>query len=561
MRLKLALLAIVLLVPAVALSLDAFPGAVGVGKNTVGGRGGAVIHVTNLNDSGTGSLREALATTGARTVVFDVSGNIDLTSILTVTEPYVTIAGQTSPGGIAVSGKQFNVATHDVIIRHMRFRAGGHRYDGNDSDGDSFSVWGKNWNGGIDVYNIMIDHCSFTWGVDETMSVTGGAENVTIQNSMIAGGLWYSKLGTGNHSKGLMVSGKNNYDTEVSVYKNYIAHNYDRSPLISNPDADNTSMLVDYVNNVSYNWHSGLRPSGGGDAHINWIANYMKEGPDSARADFFMQQEYEPAAGTEPLFYVLDNIGTGRNIGDSQWLVSENYTSVLLTNAYQQATRWTMTEPLPYETMTSTLASSIVTDAGATVPIRDSVDTAYIDSFDAGTNEMEDGAGDKSYPSDWPTYSTANDNPIDTDSDGMPDTWETANGTNPSIADDDTVISSGDYAGYTNIEWYLSDLAGDTTTTPTTTRYYLDADADGYSPGTYQDAETDPGPTWYTAAELTALTVDCDDSSASVHPGVTEICGNGIDEDCSGGDQLCSGASFTGAGSVNYTGAGSVKFQ
>lgn len=448
--------------PGYSFAIPAFPGAVGVGANSAGGRGGTVIHVTNLNDSGIGSLREALATPGARTIVFDVSGNIDLTSILTVTEPYLTIAGQTSPGGISVSGKQFNIATHDVIIRHMRFRSGGHRYTGNDSDGDSFSLWGANWNGGKPVYNIMIDHCSFTWGVDETMSVTGGAENVTIQNSLVAGGLWYAKLGyPSNHSKGLMVSGKNNYDTEVSLYKNYIAHNYDRSPLISNPHADNTVMLVDYVNNVSYNWHSGLRPAGGGDAHINWIANYMKEGPDSGRQDYFMQQEYAPAS-PEELFYVLDNIGTGRSNEDPQWRVSVDWHDTLLSDVYQHHNRWAMETLLSYETMTEAFASEIVANSGATIPIRDSVDTAYVNSFDAGTDLMEKNpAGDKVYPDDWPTYSTAKDNPIDTDSDGMPDAWEIANNLNETVANNNAHNLD---TNYTDLEVYINNLAGQSAT-------------------------------------------------------------------------------------------------
>lgn len=463
------LLFITVFTPSSTFALPAFPGAVGVGMNTVGGRGGTVLHVTNLNDSGTGSLRAALSTPGARTVVFDVSGNIDLTSILTVRDPYLTIAGQTSPGGIAVSGMQFNIATHDVIIRHMRFRSGGHHYAGNDSDGDSFSLWGPKWNGGTPVYNIIVDHCSFTWGVDETVSVTGGAENATIQNSMVAGGLWYAKLGTGIHSKGLMVSGKNDYDTEVSLYKNYIAHNYDRSPLISNPYADNTTMQVEYVNNVSYNWHSALLPSGGGDAHINWIANYTKEGPDSARRDYFMMQEYPPRVdgveAEEELFYVLDNIGTGRDTEDAQWRVAVVYYNELLTDAYQHSTRWVMDNPLDYETMTSTLASKIVADAGAnrcastTENCLDTVDAAYVDSFDAGTDEMErDTAGDKTYPDDWPTYSTANDNPIDTDADGMPDAWESTYGLSTTIANNNAHNLN---VSYTDIEVYIGSLAGD----------------------------------------------------------------------------------------------------
>ncbi|MSM38718.1 MAG: hypothetical protein GJT30_03730 [Geobacter sp.] len=436
----------------VAFGITAFPGAVGVGANTLGGRGGKVIKVTNLNDSGAGSLREALATSGPRIIVFTVSGNINLTSLLYITQPYVTIAGQTSPGGISVSGKQFNVATHDVIIRHMRFRAGGHLYTGDDSDGDSFSLWGKKW-GGNDVYNVMIDHCSMTWGVDETFSITGGVTKTTLQNNLIAQGLRYAKLGgSSDHSKGLMVSGKNDYDTEVSLYRNYIAHNTDRNPLMYNPAADNTNFYVDGTNNVSYNWKGGLRPSFGGDAHVNWIANYAKEGPYSTASTYFMQQEDGGALATpEQLLYVSGNKDSGTT-STSDWRVSQYYTVNLLSTAYQKSTRWVMTNPLPYDTMTDSLASSIVAASGATVPIRDSVDTAIVNSFNAGTSLLKDTA---SYPNDWPTYQQIAA-PVDSDNDGMPDTWETAHGLNNSI-NDSAADRDGD--GYTNIEEYINSLA------------------------------------------------------------------------------------------------------
>lgn len=428
-------------------ALPAFPGAQGVGAGSIGGRGGQVIKVTNLNDSGEGSLRQALSTPGPRIIVFAVSGNINLTSLLYVTEPYVTIAGQTSPGGISVSGKQFNVATHDVIIQHMRFRSGGHLYDGNDSDGDSFSIWGPEWNGGFPVYNIIIDHSSFTWGTDETFSVTGGATKTTLQNNLIAQGLRYAKFPTSDHSKGLMVSGKYRHDTEVSLYKNYIAHNTGRSPLLYNPPADNTNFLVDGKNNVSYNWKGGSRPSFGGDARVNWVANYAKEGPYSNRQNFFFRGEtfVTPA---EALVYVLGNIGTARTSIDPEWMVSNDYTIVPLSEEYRRATAWDIVNPLPYEEMTSTLASSIVASSGATLPIRDSVDSAIVESFDTGISLLKDTV---SYPNDWPTYQQL-PNPTDTDNDGMPDQYEAAYILNTNF-NDSAGDSDGD--GYTNIEEYL----------------------------------------------------------------------------------------------------------
>lgn len=444
--------------PGNAFALVAFPGAQGLGANSVGGRGGAVIKVTNLNDSGEGSLRAALATPGPRTIVFAVSGNINLTSLLYITEPYVTIAGQTSPGGISVSGKQFNIATHDVIIQHMRFRSGGHEYTGNDSDGDSLSIWGPNWNGGFPVYNIMIDHSSITWGTDETFSITGGATGVTLQNNLIAQGLRYAKFPTSDHSKGLMVSGKYGHDTEVSLYRNYIAHNTDRSPLMYNPATDNTNFLVDATNNVSYNWKGGLRPSVGGDAHVNWIANYAKEGPYSNRQDFIMQGE-SLVATPEELLYVSGNIGTARSEGDPEWKVSVGYTTNPLPTTYQSLSRWGASLLLPYDTMTPSLASAIVANSGATLPLRDSVDTAIVNSFDTGTSLLKDTV---SYPGDWPTYQQVA-SPVDTDDDGMPDAYELTHEMNKELAD---ATGDVDGDGYTNIEEYLFDL---------TTGYQVDA--------------------------------------------------------------------------------------
>ncbi|EKD26365.1 MAG: pectate lyase, partial [uncultured bacterium] len=437
--------------------LLAFPGAEGFGAYSKGGKFGQIIKVTNLNDNGPGSLREAVTKAGPRIVVFDVSGNINLTSsVLTVNNPYLTIAGQTSPGGVAVSGKQFNVATHDVIIRHMRFRSGGHQYTGDDSDGDSFDIWGQNW-GGNPVYNIILDHCSFTWGTDETLSVTGGATKTTIQRCLIAEGLNYAKSSSSRHSKGLMVSGKYNYDTEVSLYRNYIAHVDDRAPLLYNPpaeDHDNVPIfIVEGTNNVSYNWQSGNRPGNGGDAPVNWTDNYAKEGPNSNRQNFFF--EYANRLTTpKPLIYVKGNIGTGRLLSDPEWLVSEDWHAVLLSNAWQKSTPWVVSKSLPSQTMSYSLAQEIVLESGANIPIRDSVDTRIVNSFAAGTGSIP---ARVTYPDDWPIYSAPA--PLsDTDQDAMPDSWESTQGLNSQV--DDSALDK-DNDGYTNIEEYLHYLSKD----------------------------------------------------------------------------------------------------
>lgn len=156
--------------PSVSLAqsyLPAFPGAEGFGAKSVGGRGGKVIKVTNLNDSGPGSFRKAVTASGKRIVVFDVSGIITLTSKLNITNPYITIAGETSPGGILVRGRPTKFNTHDVIVRHMRWRVGPGNASGKDLDQqDAVQIWGK-WGGQFnDAYNIIFDHNSFSWGVD-----------------------------------------------------------------------------------------------------------------------------------------------------------------------------------------------------------------------------------------------------------------------------------------------------------------------------------------------------------------------------------------------------------
>ena len=443
-----------------AFGLPAFPGAVGFGKDTVGGRGGKVLFVTNLNNSGSGSLRDALSASGARYIIFKVSGTINLTSILEITNPYVTIAGQTSPGGIGIAGKQFNVGTHDVIIQHLRFRSGGHEYTGNDSDGDSLSLWGRYWNGSRDVYNVIIDHCSIEWGTDESFSVTGGAKATTIQSCIIAEGLWYAKDSGSNHSKGLFISGKYQNDVEVSLYRNYIAHNYDRNPLIWNPTSNNGNMQVDVRNNVMFNWYHGLRPMfGGGDNQINWIGNLSKEGPQSNRFDAILATD--DAIASQSIIYIKDSYGVNKSGAwfgtgaENEWLVSNFYSNSIDSTVYRKTSPYNFgTYALPNEPMNSALAQEIVNDAGASKPVRDSVDVEIVNSF-ASNKDLQQTGGDKSFPKDWPTYSTPSP-PTDSDSDGMADSWEIS--TFGSLSTGANTDTDGD--GYTNLEEYLQYLSG-----------------------------------------------------------------------------------------------------
>lgn len=456
--------------------LLAFPGAEGFGANSIGGRGGTIVKVTNLNDSGSGSFREAVYTNprhyangsgsrykyesedvyearldneGRKTVVFEVSGIINLMSTLNIDMPYLTIAGETSPGGVMITGAQTNIRNHDVIIRHMRFRVGSHNIaNGADPEKlDSLSIVGKYW-GGVNADNIIIDHSSFGWGVDETLSVTGGVTNSTIQWSTITEGLSRAGHPKGEHSKGLMISGKYVYPSSISIHHNYIAHNNDRNPLVYSPaDVD---VLADVVNNVIYNWKGGLSPSGGGAAKINWDNNYVRQGSNSNSYSFEVilgDINIDPT----PLMYVYGNVGSTRlNQSDPQWNVGFGWKNELLDEEWRRLTKWTVPNVIT-SVMTEAVANDILIKVGATAPVRDSVDARVIADFATGTGNIRDNV---TYPDDFPTFQNITP-PTDSDNDGMADSWEIS--TFGNISKTNNEDEDGD--GYTNIEEYLHYLA------------------------------------------------------------------------------------------------------
>ena len=231
---KFAILLPAILFGGVAVSghILAFPGAEGYGKYTAGGRGGKVYEVTNLNDFGKGSLRAAVEAEGSRTVVFRVSGTIDLKSNLTIRNPYITIAGQTAPGdGICIKRYPLSIGADEVIIRYIRVRLG----DESGVDADAIS---SRYN-----KNLIIDHVSASWSVDETMSIYHN-ENVTVQWCLIAESLYQSNHIKGHHGFGGIWG--SNYST---YHHNLLAHHSSRNPRFAS-GCGNT----DYRNNVLYNW-------------------------------------------------------------------------------------------------------------------------------------------------------------------------------------------------------------------------------------------------------------------------------------------------------------------
>ena len=247
----------------------AFPTAEGYGKYTIGGRGGKVYEVTNLNDSGEGSLRAAIEAKGPRTVVFRVSGTIDLKSALNIRNPYITIAGQTAPGdGICIKRYPLNISADEVIIRYIRIRLG----DESTRSDDAISARYRK--------NIILDHISASWSIDETMSIYH-CENVTIQWCMITESLSQSNHTKGSHGFGGIWG--SNYST---YHHNLLAHHSSRNPRWASGGGFN-----DYRNNVLYNW--GYNSSYGGEKHqvgnpkfsditVNFVNNYYKPGGKGA---------------------------------------------------------------------------------------------------------------------------------------------------------------------------------------------------------------------------------------------------------------------------------------
>jgi hypothetical protein len=232
-------------------SLPIIPGGVGFGMDTPAGSGpdrvgGAILRVTTLAEDGPGSLREALLAKGPRTIVFDVSGYIPLHTAIRITEPYVTIAGQTAPSpGISLKGAGIEIETHDLLIQHLRIRVGDNPNGPNPEYRDGIAI--QDEDDEDDVFNIVIDHVSVSWGLDENIG-TGydGVHDITLVNSIVSEGLWHSIHPKGPHSKGMIV-GHGTYN--LSIFGNLFAHNDQRNVMVHG----NTSTML--VNNLIYNWH------------------------------------------------------------------------------------------------------------------------------------------------------------------------------------------------------------------------------------------------------------------------------------------------------------------
>ena len=469
-----------------AISVDppAFPGAEGFGKSATGGRGGQIIYVTNLNDSGTGSLRAAVTASGARIVVFKVSGIIALASDLKITNPNITIAGQSAPGdGICLKNYSVSIDADNVIIRFMRFRMG----DEAQHEGDAL--------GGRFRNNIIVDHCSMSWSTDECVSIYNN-DNITLQWCIISESLRNSVHGKGAHGYGGIWGGKN-----ASFHHNLLAHHDSRNARLGEYAGSNYALtdLVDIRNNVIYNW--GSNSTYGGEAmNVNIVNNYYKPGPatiannGSSKQGRIISIDKNKIKGTEVYnmwgkFYVDGNYIVGNtNATNDNWTYGvynqfhSTYTTYpsSCTNSsgatipceytipVSNADKIAMKLDTPFEINNNVTTHSaveaynkILLYGGASL-VRDVIDTRIINETSTGTFTYNGSLGStkgiidtQSDVGGWPTYN-ATTAPLDTDNDGMPDAWEDTKGLNKNSASDG--ISTSLDGGYTNVEVYLNSL-------------------------------------------------------------------------------------------------------
>lgn len=448
--------------------LLAFPGAEGFGRFAKGGRGGRVIEVTNLNDSGSGSLRTALEAAGPRTVVFRVGGTINLSSPIYIREPFLTVAGQTAAGdGILVRGNYVSVRASEVIVRYMRFRTGVSGDDPGDIDGISVE---RNSSGPA-VSNVMIDHCSVSWGEDETASVWGGSYNttdITYQWNIIGEGLQSTSVG-----RSVLIGGK---ATRITFHHNLLISSQDRNPNIQSGD-------VDFINNFVYNPGydgSAIYPINGVQS-VNFENNYYEQGPWSHSTKPNVNVRGNATHGAASGIYFNGNIYTltrpTLTRPESDFFTYKDPAVPDSTTPTIKSARFS-SHPIPTMTSAVQARADVLAQAGANKQVQpdgrlqagkwDAVDLRYFKEINTRTGRssaIRSAADVGGYP-----IINGGTPPADTDHDGMPDSWELANGLNDKDASDGPGDHDAD--GYTNLEEYFNGtlpVSGDVTppNTPT----------------------------------------------------------------------------------------------
>lgn len=498
----------------------AFPGAEGHGRFVTGGRGGKIIHVTNLDDSGEGSLRWAIGQEGPKTIVFDVSGYIDLKSQLNMTSN-TTIAGQTAPeGGITLRYYTLYFGQCDnVIVRFIRSR----RSQVKDVNDGADATWGRRRK------NIILDHCSFSWSIDEVASFYDN-EKFTMQWCTIGEGLANPGHSKGAHSYGGIWGGK-----EASFHHNYLIHIQNRAPRFNGARYEWTGWdhdrfentvdaeRVDFRNNVLYNWGNGNGSYGGpGGGYINIVNNYYQAGPGTKNKTNVTQVSVgaegnstnEPLRGLCSRYYIDGNYVTAASSPENYDWKGVKYDNGLTDKDGEKYMhdpnhkfgekadyveidgkdhlRVKLDEPIDAGIVTTqsaeTVYNKVLDNVGASL-YRDAVDARYMEEARTGTvtyygNEPYVDSNGKTYPTsntpgilDFINDPDKEENPntasfpplksisrpatFDTDRDGMADEWELANGLDPNNPDDANAYSVDSKGIYSNVEVYINQLVED----------------------------------------------------------------------------------------------------
>lgn len=412
-------------------ALPSFPGAEGFGATTPGGRGGRVILVTTLADAGPGSFRAACEAKGPRIVIFRVGGTITLRQPIIVTEPFLTIAGQSAPGdGICLRAAAFGIATHDVVVRHLRSRLG----DESNRESDCIDLL----NG---ARNCVLDHCSATWSIDECLSLSGDVQNCTIQWCLIGESLNQSKHAKGKHGYGSLARANG----PVSWHHNLWIHNDARNPRLGDNYGRGGSPRFDVRNNVIYNFGGTASGLTQGKFEANYVANYIRPGPSSrARAPITVGDL------SDLKFFICDNVfegDAGLTADNTQFFQPDEYRAQVHIVAQPFAAP-------PVQAMPAAEAlERVLAEVGATRPRRDPVDARLVEHVRSRTGAIIDS---QKQVGGWPALRPGSA-PIDTDGDGIPDEWEQRRGLNPRDPADGAKRAEG--PGYTYVEVYLNELA------------------------------------------------------------------------------------------------------